>query len=82
MATKGLCIPQRSIIAGVSPVDCLMSYPGHSLKEGMSYIGRDSFFLFLFFKNRRSQQGYNFKIYLMNVTYITIPFGVYWSINF
>ena len=28
-----LCIPQNSSITGASPLDCLMSYPGHSLEE-------------------------------------------------
>ena len=28
-----LCIPQSTSITGVSPSDCLMSYPGHSLEE-------------------------------------------------
>ena len=26
-----LCVPQSSIITGTSPLDCLVSYPGHSL---------------------------------------------------
>ena len=30
-----LCIPQSSSITGVSPSDCLVSYPGHS--SGESY---------------------------------------------
>ena len=28
-----LFIPQNSSITGVSPLDCLVSYPGHSLGE-------------------------------------------------
>ena len=28
-----LCIPQSSCITGTSPLDCLVSYPGHSLGE-------------------------------------------------
>ena len=30
-----LCIPQNSSIAGTSPSDCFMSYPGHSLEGGV-----------------------------------------------
>ena len=30
-----LCIPQNASITGISPSDCLVSYPGHSL--GGSY---------------------------------------------
>ena len=30
---KALCIPQSSSIMGASPSDCLLSLPGHSLKE-------------------------------------------------
>ena len=29
-----LCIPQSSSITGTSPLDCLMSYPSHSLVGG------------------------------------------------
>ena len=32
-----LRIPQSSIIAGTSPIDCLVSYPGQSLRGG-SYL--------------------------------------------
>ena len=32
-----LCIPQSSSIAGASPPDCLVSYPGHLLGVGGSY---------------------------------------------
>ena len=31
-----LCIPQRSIITGASPSDCLVSYLGHTLGESNS----------------------------------------------
>ena len=30
-----LCIPQSSNITGTSPSDCLVSYPGHSLRAGL-----------------------------------------------
>ena len=30
-----LCIPQSRSIAVTSPSDCLVSYPGHSLEEGV-----------------------------------------------
>ena len=32
------CIPQSSSISGVSPSDCLVSYPGHSLGESHASI--------------------------------------------
>ena len=32
-------IPQRSCIAGASPSDCLVSYPGHLLRE--SYLSAE-----------------------------------------
>ena len=36
-----LCIPQSSSIAGTSPSDCLMPYPGHSLVVGGSYLSAE-----------------------------------------
>ena len=35
-----LRIPQSSSITGTSPSDCLVSYPGHSLGEGVSPLCR------------------------------------------
>ena len=39
-SNKGtLCIPQNSNITGTTPLDCLVSYPGHSL--GGSYLSKE-----------------------------------------
>ena len=35
-----LHIPQSSSITGTSPLDCLVSYPGHSLRGGLLWILR------------------------------------------
>ena len=35
---KVLYIPQSSCITGALPSDCLVSYLGHSLGEGASYL--------------------------------------------
>ena len=40
-----LCIPQTSSIAGTSPSDCLVSYPGHSL-EGVLPLCREAVSVF------------------------------------
>ena len=40
-----LRIPQRSSIAGTSPSDCLVSYPGHSLGGGVP-LCRDAISVF------------------------------------
>ena len=37
-----LRIPQSSSIAGTSPSDCLVSYPGHSLGGGLTPLQRSS----------------------------------------
>ena len=37
-----LCIPQSSSIAGTSPSDCLVSYPGHSWGGGLTPLQRSS----------------------------------------
>ena len=37
-----LCIAQSSSITGTSPSDCLVSYPGHSLGEGLTPLQRCS----------------------------------------
>ena len=37
-----LRIPQSSSIAGTSPSDCLVSYSGHSLGEGLTPLQRSS----------------------------------------
>ena len=37
-----LCIPQSSNIAGTSPSDSLVSYPGHSLVGGLTPLQRSS----------------------------------------
>ena len=43
MLHKGvLHIPQSSSIAGTSPSDCLVSYPGHSLGGGLTSLQRSS----------------------------------------
>ena len=34
-----LCIPQRSSITEVTPSDCLVSYPEHSLWESYTSVG-------------------------------------------
>ena len=36
-----LRIPQSSSISGASPSDCLVSYPGHSLRWGGSYLSAE-----------------------------------------
>ena len=36
-----LRIPQSSSIAGTSPSDCLVSYPGHLLGGGVSYTSAE-----------------------------------------
>ena len=37
-----LCIPQSARISGISPLDCLMSYPGHLLwRWGVSYLSAE-----------------------------------------
>ena len=42
-SNKGvLRIPQSSIITGTSPSDCLMSYPGHSLRGGVLPLCRET----------------------------------------
>ena len=38
-----LRIPQSSNITGTSPLDCLMSYPGHSLVGGVLPLCRGAF---------------------------------------
>ena len=35
-----LCISQSSSITGASPSDCLVSYPGHSLGQGILHLYR------------------------------------------
>ena len=34
------CIPQSLSITGTSPSDCLVSYPGHSLRGGVTSLQR------------------------------------------
>ena len=36
-----LCIPQSYSITGASPSDCLVSYPGHSLRGEESYASAE-----------------------------------------
>ena len=37
-----LRIPQTSYITGISPLDCLVTYPGHSLGEGGLTLCREA----------------------------------------
>ena len=50
MAMKGeICISQNSSITGISPSDCLESYPGHTLRWGSYPLQRCSRCIFLTF---------------------------------
>ena len=42
LAAKGTPHPPSSSIAGTSPSDCLVSYPGHSLRGGVLPLCREA----------------------------------------
>ena len=69
-----LCIPQRPSTSEASLSDCLMSYPGHSLKESYSSADMQSVYsvapadwavwLFVFSNANYSGNGWSFYIEL------------------